>query len=61
MKRFWAMFVLTRPEQRLVIFVALALVLGAYVKHHRELKMEDRPRDSESSLTPLVSPSPGEQ
>ena len=55
------MFVLTPPEQRLVIFVVLALVLGAYVKHHREMKMHDGPRDSESSPTPLVSPSPNKQ
>lgn len=62
MKRFFAMFVLTPREQRLVIFVVVALVVGAWIKHYREMKVNDgfelRP---ESSLAPIVSPTPNER
>jgi hypothetical protein len=62
MKRLFAMFVLTPREQRLVIFVVLALVLGFWVKHNREMSLDDAPkRSSEPSPTPLVLPSPNEQ
>ena len=36
MKRFFATFVLTPGEQRVVIFVVFALVIGILVKHHRD-------------------------
>lgn len=56
------MFVLTPREQRLVIFVVVALVVGAWIKHYREMKVNDgfelRP---ESSLAPIVSPTPNER
>jgi hypothetical protein len=56
------MFVLTPREQRLVIFVVLALVLGVSIKHHRDMTVNDGPRrSSESPLTPLVSPTPNER
>jgi hypothetical protein len=61
MKRLFAMFVLTPREQRLVIFVMLALVLGASIKHHRDMTVNDGPRKAESSPTPLVSPTPNER
>jgi hypothetical protein len=62
MKRFFAMFVLTPGEQRVVIFVVLALVLGIFVKHHREMRLNDAQRSVlEPSLTPLVSPTPNER
>jgi hypothetical protein len=36
-------FVLTRPEQRLIIILVLLLVAGAWFKHHR---------DSQNTLKP---------
>ncbi|MFL6590837.1 MAG: hypothetical protein ACJ8M4_11775 [Chthoniobacterales bacterium] len=38
MKRFFNLFVLTPPEQRLVIVLVLLLVVGAWYKHHRDLQ-----------------------
>ena len=61
MKRLLAMFVLTPREQRLVIFVVLALVLGISIKHYRDMKVTEGPRTAESSATPFVSPTPNEQ
>ena len=62
MKRLLTMFVLTPREQRLVIFVVLALVLGVSIKHHREMKVNNLPRNAEeSSPTALVSPTPNER
>lgn len=40
MKRFCAMFVLTPGEQRLVIFVVLALLVWTWLKHQQEVKHE---------------------
>jgi len=61
-KRFVAMFVLTPREQRLVIFVVVALVIGVWIKHYREMKANSgfAPRP-ESSLAPLASPTPNER
>jgi hypothetical protein len=62
MKRLWAIFVLTPREQRLVIFVVLALVVGVSVKHHRDMKVSRPPQSSvEPSQTPLVSPTPNDR
>ena len=62
MKRLLAMFVLTPREQRLVIFVVLALVVGVSIKHQRDKRVNDGPRrSSEGSPTPVVSPTPNEQ
>ena len=62
MKRLFAMFVLTPREQRLVISVVLALVIGVSIKHHREMSVNDGPRRSLApSLTPLMSPTPNER
>jgi hypothetical protein len=61
MKRWLAIFALTPREQRLVIFVVLALVLGASIKHYRDMRMNDGPRRAESLPTPLVSPTPNER
>ena len=62
MKRLFAMFVLTPPEQRLVVFVVLALVLGFSVKHHRDLKVgQVHPNNAEQSPVPPVSPTPNER
>ena len=55
MKRLFAMFVLTAREQRLVIFVVLALVVGVSVKRHRDMKVSGLPM-AVPSPTPLVSP-----
>jgi hypothetical protein len=62
MKGLSAMFVLTPSEQRLVIFVLLALVVGASIKHHREMKLSGFSENSaQSSPTPLMSPTPNER
>jgi hypothetical protein len=37
-KRVFKLFVLTPPEQRVVIVLVLLLVLGAWYKHHRDLQ-----------------------
>jgi hypothetical protein len=58
MRRFLAMFVLTPGEQRLVIFVVVALVVGAWIKHYRDMKVSDRPEPSLESSAALVSPTP---
>ncbi|MEY2564142.1 MAG: hypothetical protein QOH88_2335 [Verrucomicrobiota bacterium] len=59
MKRAFAMFVLTPGEQRLVIFVMLALVLGVWIKHHRDMSLNDRPKSG--AETSLASPTPNER
>jgi hypothetical protein len=61
MKRLFAMFVLTPSEQRLVIFVVLLLVAGAWFKHHRDMTADDGPHHPEPSAMPLVSPTPNER
>jgi hypothetical protein len=60
MKRFFAVFVLTPAEQRLVIFVVLLIVAGAYYKHHRDLTFSATQRPAETA-TPALSPSPNER
>jgi hypothetical protein len=59
MKRIFAMFVLTPSEQRIVIFVVLTLVLGAWIKHHRDMTVNDRPKTGAESS--LASPTPNER
>jgi hypothetical protein len=54
MKGMWKLFVLTHPEQRLVIVLVLLLVAGAWFKHHRDLK------DALPPSTPTPSSSPQE-
>jgi hypothetical protein len=62
MKRLLAMFVLTPREQRLVIFVVLALVVGVSIKHQRDKSGNDVAAHSSEGLpTPVVSPTPNEQ
>jgi hypothetical protein len=53
MKRFFNVFVLTKPEQRLIIVVVLLLVAGAWYKHNRDLQNTARP-----PLTASASPTP---
>lgn len=53
MKRFLAMFVLTPGEQRVVIFVVLALLAWTWLKHQQEVKRE--------TAAVLSSPSPNER
>jgi hypothetical protein len=59
-KRLFAIFVLTPAEQRLVIFVVLLLVAGAWYKHHRDLTYQAAPHPA-SAVSPLVSPSPNDR
>ena len=58
MKRFFALFVLTPREQRIVIFMVIALVVGAWIKHYREMQAYDVRSNPESSPAPFVSPTP---
>jgi hypothetical protein len=53
MKQLLAIFVLTPREQRLIIFVVLALVVGAWYKHHRDLNYSVPPEPA-----PSMSPTP---
>ncbi len=39
------LFVLTRPEQRLIIVLVLLLVAGAWFKKHREAQTNLQPRN----------------
>jgi len=51
MKRFLNLFVLTQPEQRLIVILILLLVAGAWFKHHRDLQNTVLPQ-------PKPNPSP---
>jgi len=53
MKRFFDLFFLTRPEQRLVIVLVLLLVAGAWCKHYRDSQFTVR-----TPPAPSTSPSP---
>lgn len=53
MKRFFNVFALKPAEQRLVIFILLLLVVGAWLKHRRDVSNEAVPLSA-----PLISPSP---
>jgi hypothetical protein len=53
MKRFFNLFVLTQPEQRLVIVLVLLLVAGAWFKHYRDSNYSAPPQPA-----PSASPTP---
>jgi hypothetical protein len=53
MKRFLNLFVLTQPEQRLIVVLILLLVAGAWFKHQRDLNNTMRPQPA-----PAASPTP---
>ena len=53
MKRFLKVFVLTRPEQRLILVLVLLLVAAAWFKHHGDRENSARPLPA-----PSASPSP---
>jgi hypothetical protein len=59
-KRLFAIFVLTPAEQRLVIFVVLLLVAGAWYKHQRDLSYGTRANPAPTA-TPVISPLPNER
>jgi len=62
MNRLLAMFVLTPREQRLVIFVVIALVAGVWIKHERDKEANDRTGRGKAGLSlPSVSPTPNER
>jgi hypothetical protein len=54
MKRFLNLFVLTQPEQRLIIILILLLVAVAWFKHHRDLQnaMPPQPQGAAVSTPP---------
>jgi hypothetical protein len=62
MKRFFGLFVLTPAEQRIVIVLVLLLVLGAWYKHHRDVRNTLAPQPTPgASATPqgtAISKSP---
>jgi hypothetical protein len=43
-----------------VVFVVLALVVGASIKHHREMNLNAAPRAAETA-TPALTPTPNER
>jgi hypothetical protein len=51
MKRLLNLFLLTQPEQRLIIVLILLLAAGAWFKHHRDLRNTVLPHP-----TPNASP-----
>lgn len=59
MKRFLAMFALTPREQRLVVFVIVALVVGTWIKNSRDMRAYGNAEPSPNSS--LVSPTPNER
>lgn len=60
MKGLLAMFRLTAREQRLVVFVVLALVLVVSIKHRREKRLGEQPtlRYGDLTLPGEASPAP---
>jgi len=54
MKRLFAVFALTRTEQRLIIFVVLLLVAFSWLKQQRDLRYN-------APATSVTSPSPADQ
>ena len=54
MKRFLNLFVLTQPEQRLIVILVLLLVAGAWFKHYRDLQntMPPQPQGAAVSTPP---------
>jgi hypothetical protein len=52
MKRFSNLFLLTQPEQRLIIVLVLLLVAGAWYKHQRDLQNAIRPTPTPSATVP---------
>jgi hypothetical protein len=61
MKRFFGIFVLTPREQRLVIFAVVALVVGASIKHYRDMQVYAGLEPSREKSPALVSPPPNER
>ena len=49
MKRFLNVFVLTRPEQRLIIVAIVMVVAAAWFKHYRDLQETVRPQPATSA------------
>jgi hypothetical protein len=51
MKRLLNLFVLTQPEQRLIVILILLLVAGAWLKHHRDLQNTARPQPQGAAVS----------
>jgi len=60
MKRVFGVFVLTTNEQRLVIFVILVLVVGAWLKYRHENSLFET-KSNLSGATALASPTPNDR
>jgi hypothetical protein len=56
MKRFLTLFVLTQPEQRLIIVLILLLVAGAWYKHNRDLQNTLRPQPKAQEAAMSTAP-----
>jgi hypothetical protein len=53
------LFKLTKPEQRVVIFILLALLAGAFVKHYRETHSNSfRPKQPAAATGASPTPTP---
>jgi hypothetical protein len=51
MKRLLNLFVLTQPEQRLIVILILLLVAGAWFKHHRDSQNTARPQPQGAAVS----------
>lgn len=62
MKGLLAMFTLTPREQRLVVFIVLALVAGVAITYRRDNQTNDKsaPRESDLTLPAEASPKPNQ-
>jgi hypothetical protein len=58
MKRLTGIFVLSKSEQRVIVIVILALVVGTLVRFER--RANHLPVHATATATPIPSPSPSE-
>jgi hypothetical protein len=58
MKRLTGIFVLSKSEQRVIVIVILALVVGTLVRYER--RANHLPVHATATATPIPSPSPSE-
>ena len=55
-----SMFMLTKPEQRVVVIIVMALLVGAFIRYWRDAKQQralNREHPVTTAATPFASPS----
>jgi hypothetical protein len=53
------LFMLTKPEQRVVIIIVMALLVGAFIRYWRDAKQQEalkRQYPANAAATPVASP-----